>query len=95
MNKFLNEILDKHKPQITEFYLEKEYPLGQLVIIDNENIIKSYNISEDQKKDLFNISEQKGIIEAHDKRHYGGRILIRWEFGQKTWLEHSFLLTKI
>lgn len=93
MNKFLNEILDKPENEVSySDYLDREYRLGQIVIIDNESIVKSFFLTEEQKKDLLNISEQKGIIEAHD---YGGRILVRWEFGQKTWLEHLFLLTKI
>lgn len=95
MNKFLNEIIDTKEFELKKYYFEKEYPLGQIVLIDNESITRSLTLTPEQKNNFLHISEQKGKIEAYDKMFHGNRILIRWENGEKSWLEHVFLLTKI
>ena len=92
MIKFLNEIIDKPE-NVSIFLNEKEFPLGQTIIIDCEVFWLAQKKIKNKFVDISELEDKvelKGIVESYERDN----LLIKWEDGSKSWVYYR-ILTKI
>ena len=89
MIKFLKEIIDKPE-NVSIFLKEKEFPLGQTIIIDSEVFWLAQKRIKNKFIDISGLEDKvelKGIVESYERDN----LLIKWEDGSKSWVYYTIL----